>query len=257
MRIGIISDIHEDFTSLLKAIRILEKNGCTELVCLGDLVGYNSSFSNYSDTRDASLCLEIVVDTCSHILPGNHDLFAVRKVPLHNPGFKYPNNWYDLSDDERVAQAKNLIWAYVPHELPNNLSEQQKELIRSLPEFKIIESAEKKILLSHYLFPDLTGSGTVLPPTAEILNSHMVFMNQQKADWALYGHCHPEGLSMSTGGAETHINFNRTISLNEYPILGIPCVANGSNTPGVAVLDTSTVSIKSISIRSGLKRFFS
>jgi predicted phosphodiesterase len=50
MLVGILSDIHSDFKSLKKAIAILEKRNCDQLVCLGDIVGYNSDYTDFSNT---------------------------------------------------------------------------------------------------------------------------------------------------------------------------------------------------------------
>ena len=40
MRIAIISDIHEDFAMLEKALAILKSVGYDMLVCLGDITGF-------------------------------------------------------------------------------------------------------------------------------------------------------------------------------------------------------------------------
>ena len=124
MKLGILSDIHEDFTSLYKAIRLLEKNCCDELICLGDIVGFNTSFPKYQNKRDASLCLEMVMDNCKHVIVGNHDLFAARKTPESNPGFEYPPNWYNLELEKRKQMANDKIWLYEPGELQTYQSDQ-------------------------------------------------------------------------------------------------------------------------------------
>ena len=40
MKIAVISDIHSNLEALTECIRIAEKNGAEQYVCLGDCVGY-------------------------------------------------------------------------------------------------------------------------------------------------------------------------------------------------------------------------
>ena len=45
MKIGIISDIHEDIKRLKEALAILHKQKCDQIVCLRDFVGYSVQYS--------------------------------------------------------------------------------------------------------------------------------------------------------------------------------------------------------------------
>lgn len=44
MKLGILSDIHEDITSLNTALRIFEDKKCDKLLCLGDILGYDPNY---------------------------------------------------------------------------------------------------------------------------------------------------------------------------------------------------------------------
>jgi predicted phosphodiesterase len=92
MKIGIITGIHEDIYALTRSIAMLKKNNCQTLVCLGDILGYAEHIYSFFDYRDADASIELVVEKCDHIVAGNHDYFAVKKIPFYNAGFDYPNN---------------------------------------------------------------------------------------------------------------------------------------------------------------------
>jgi diadenosine tetraphosphatase ApaH/serine/threonine PP2A family protein phosphatase len=68
MRIGIISDIHGNLEALQAVLADLESRQADEIVCLGDIVGYGA---------EPGVCLDIVLETCSVVVAGNHDHAAV------------------------------------------------------------------------------------------------------------------------------------------------------------------------------------
>ncbi|MCX6826934.1 MAG: metallophosphoesterase family protein, partial [candidate division Zixibacteria bacterium] len=81
MKIGLICDIHEDLHSLKEALRQLEKRNCDDLICLGDIVGYDISCHEHGATRDSSACIAAIRSNCRYAVIGNHDLFALKKIP--------------------------------------------------------------------------------------------------------------------------------------------------------------------------------
>lgn len=66
MRIGIISDIHGNFTALEAVLHAL--GTVDQLWCLGDLVGYGGQPNE---------CVECIRERTTHVLRGNHDLAAL------------------------------------------------------------------------------------------------------------------------------------------------------------------------------------
>lgn len=236
MLLGIISDIHEDIKGLEKALKILERKGCSEVICLGDITGYSSPHYKFFKTRDARACVRLVRSTCSIIIPGNHDLFAARKVPASNPGFSYGENWYQKDFEERQKLAAGRIWLYEDTELPGNLMDEDKDFIRSLPEYQIKKYQNKKVLFSHHLYPDLTGSSTRLLPDEGLHQSHLNFMSDNSCDISFFGHNHIDGF-WRIGKDDSH--FARVINFqdNNPVALGVPCIAKGANKPGYTLID--------------------
>lgn len=112
MKLGIISDIHGNYPALEKVLQ--ELGDVDRLICLGDIVGYNPY---------PSQCLELVKDTCDLVLQGNHDrLNAEGLNPQAAAGIKYAEE---------------------------NLSEEQKQYLQSLPEKKDVFDTDYLSVHSH------------------------------------------------------------------------------------------------------------
>ncbi len=63
-RTAIISDIHANYHALSAVIRDVRESQCTDIVCLGDVVGYNAFPSE---------CLNYIRDLACPTVKGNHD----------------------------------------------------------------------------------------------------------------------------------------------------------------------------------------
>lgn len=74
MRYAIISDIHSNLEALEVALKEIDSLGIKEIVCLGDLVGYNANPNE---------CIDIIRERGIRCVMGNHDARAVGlKEPL-------------------------------------------------------------------------------------------------------------------------------------------------------------------------------
>jgi len=71
-RVAIISDIHANLEALEAVLADADAQGASEVLCLGDVVGYGV---------DAEACVDLVRRRCSMCLCGNHD-WAVVHSPL-------------------------------------------------------------------------------------------------------------------------------------------------------------------------------
>ena len=73
MRIAVVSDIHGNRHAFEAVLDAIERLGCEELWCLGDLVGYGA---------DPDACVELAREHAAICLAGNHDLGVRGALPL-------------------------------------------------------------------------------------------------------------------------------------------------------------------------------
>jgi diadenosine tetraphosphatase ApaH/serine/threonine PP2A family protein phosphatase len=75
-RLAIISDIHANLEALEAVLADIDARGASEILCLGDVVGYGV---------DAEACVDLVRKRCSLCLCGNHDWALVNTMVGFNP----------------------------------------------------------------------------------------------------------------------------------------------------------------------------
>ena len=68
MKYAIITDIHEDIVNLKFAFQKIEKLGCDQVICLGDISGFCAPHYHYYDTRNATECLQLIREKCEIII---------------------------------------------------------------------------------------------------------------------------------------------------------------------------------------------
>ncbi len=243
MKLAVFSDIHEDVTNLELALRKAERLKCNEIVCLGDIVGFSVPYYNYLTTRNANRCIELISKYCRYVVAGNHDHFAVRKLPSLHPVSNLPNNWYLLSFQKRKEIAQNNMWLYEDNELSALLNEESYEWLSKLPEFLIISIHSYNILLSHFIFPDITGFTTSVIQYLSNHKPHVEFMTQHQIQWSLFGHIHTNKLLiLNKSGIHRQV---LTKQINESLIsIGIPAIASNTNFSGFAILDADKQQIE-------------
>jgi hypothetical protein len=83
--------------------------------------------------------INIVQEQCNIVVAGNHDLYACKKIPEFNGGFKYPKNWYALPYAERKELAGDSIQLYENNELSALISTEEEDYLRDLPEYVVKE----------------------------------------------------------------------------------------------------------------------
>ena len=96
MKFAIFGDIHANLEALHAMLADAAESGCTDFVCIGDIVGYNANPSE---------CLEVVQKLECPVIKGNHDEEASLNTELIglNPLAEAALNWTRaaLSEEEK------------------------------------------------------------------------------------------------------------------------------------------------------------
>ncbi|MFH1024466.1 MAG: metallophosphoesterase family protein [Planctomycetota bacterium] len=66
-RVGVIADVHANLEALQAVLAHFEREKVDEVLCCGDIVGYNA---------DPEACLKLVRERCRAVIRGNHDRYA-------------------------------------------------------------------------------------------------------------------------------------------------------------------------------------
>jgi predicted phosphodiesterase len=248
MKLAIISDIHEDVVNLKLALQKIEKLQCGKIVCLGDISGFSVPHYRYFDTRDAHECLRIVRENCEIVVPGNHDLQAAKIIPQNIKGFEYPDDWYDLDYRQRKEIANGRVWLYDHDELDPLYTREDTRYIAGLPETEMLKVKDRKILFSHYVYPNLSGSLAQFYHEQDEFQEHFRFMSEFKADVSFTGHAHPGGLFLVSNNKVRVKGFREKYILNGPTIISVPAIAGNRIRNGFCIFDTDEGWVKAVRV---------
>jgi predicted phosphodiesterase len=96
MKYAIIADIHANLEAFQVVLQDIEKQKCTHVACLGDVVGYNANPKE---------CLDTVRAMNIPCVKGNHDEFCSSDTPMEgfSPHAAEAGNWtrHKLLEDDR------------------------------------------------------------------------------------------------------------------------------------------------------------
>ena len=156
IKIAIISDVHGNCVALKRVLEDAEKSGAEEYVFLGDLV---NDFPMGNET------LELVKSKTENVLRGNKEQYLIE---LEDEGYNWPN-----------VQFKNAIFMY------NELTDENKKYIRSLPIAKSLEFDGFKILFCH-------GSPNSVEELLYVDDNEVLerYTKELKEDALIFGHTH-------------------------------------------------------------------
>ena len=165
MPIAIVSDIHGNRHAFEAVLDEIVQSSCTEIWCLGDLVGYGA---------DPDACVSLAREHTSICLAGNHDLGVCGSIPLEqfSRGAALAATWTQetITDDTLAfleslepqcleqpvslyhASPRDPIWEYV-------LSPLQAEMCFDAQQERIALIGHSHVALSFSRFPGAPATG--------------------------------------------------------------------------------------------------
>jgi len=240
MRIAIISDIHEDVLSLKEALRQITKYNCDEIICLGDISGFNLPYYTYKQSRNASECLSLVRSNCKTVILGNHDLYAGSIIPENCTFFEFPQNWYELDYLQRRKLVDGEIWLHEEHDLNTNYTSKDIEYLKSYKEFEILRTNNDNILFSHYAFPNISGIKKEFFAYKFQFHPHFKFMDDNNCKISFISHEHTKGFYTVTKNKYKQYGYENLRLNDEQICVGLPPITGQQNRNGFAIFDLET-----------------
>ena len=174
MRIGIISDIHNNILALDRTLNYFEANNCKKIICYGDIIGIGP-FPEETVRRVMSLDNLICVK-------GNHEDYLINAID---------NKPFPVSMESE--EAKHHIWE---HSL---LSEKSKEFLIHLPREKTISAYGINILVIHYSMGSKNNYNNAVQ-NLTLCQCEQMF-DSIDADMVIFGHSHKQSVHQN---AKTH-----------------------------------------------------
>ncbi len=241
MRLAIISDIHEDILSLKKILSKAEKKGYDKLICLGDISGFSVPYYKYNKTRNAHACLSLIREKADIIIPGNHDLHAGGIIPDFSSVFDFPSDWYELDYRKKSEMANNTIWLHEENDLNPLYTPEDIEFLRSLPEYRVLETSTINIMFSHYIYPNLSGCKKGFYSREEDFKQHFTFMKENECSVSFTGHTHTRGMYSVSPRHFRHYRY-KSVKIEDFPLcIGIHPVTSHQKRSGFCIFDTESL----------------
>lgn len=163
---AIISDIHSNLEALQTVLADIKQREITEIVCLGDVIGYGPN------PRE---CLDLVIEHARVCLIGNHDHAVLYEPTNFNPAAERAAYWTRrVLETEPDAQKRNRRWEFLG-KLPVRVVEDDLLYVHASPRRPINE----------YIFPeDVFTNPQKVTANFERLTAQLCFV----------GHTHQPGV---------------------------------------------------------------
>ncbi|MBT3301166.1 MAG: metallophosphoesterase [Bacteroidetes bacterium] len=247
MKLAILTDIHEDYEGLKFALRKIEKKKCDQIICLGDISGFSVPHYKHFSSRDAHRSLQLIRDYCEIIIVGNHDLNAIKRIPIITDQFHYPKNWFSMNYHEKKAISKDMVWLYDHDELSPLYTDDDIAFLSKLPEYHILEDKEHQILFSHYIFPNLTGSSKKFFDKMKDYDEHFSFMRDKECQFSFCGHAHIPGGQIQSKSKKLK-RLKSQDSKNEMICIQCPPLVNTNRFGEFTIFDTESMKLEFLKI---------
>jgi diadenosine tetraphosphatase ApaH/serine/threonine PP2A family protein phosphatase len=163
---AIISDIHSNLEALEAVLADIDERGITEIICLGDIIGYGANPKE---------CLDLVRERCRVSLMGNHDHAVLFEPTNFNLPAERACYWTrQMLEDEPNLKLRRARWKFLG-ELPIRVKEADLLFLHASP----------RRPMNEYIFPEDVFT-----------NPQKVIANFERLDARLcfVGHTHQPGV---------------------------------------------------------------
>lgn len=172
VKIGILSDIHNNIKALNAMLEVYEREECDYLVCSGDIIGIGpwpeDTVKRIMSLKNLAMCTM-----------GNHEMHLVKGLPNEFP------NQQNMSPREKMFHQ----WEH------SRLSEESRNFIYSLPQSQTMEFEGKKVHVTHYKTNE-HGKYDKIPREASPQDGDGIFSGVD-ADVIIYGHDHKTNITLN------------------------------------------------------------
>lgn len=216
MKLGIITDVHNNIEALKTIIQKFKEENCDEILCAGDIIGLGPCPEE---------TVQFVMNLSNFIaVKGNHERYLVEEMPNI-----YPN-------DERMSyeEIEHHKWEH------GKLSNKSKEYLFSLPYELILTINNKKITILHYSMNEKYKCvNYISSPKGEDLEKMFKNIN---SDIIIYGHDHKRCIT----------NYNGKLYIN-VGSLGCPSKDKNIARAGILILDDE-IKVQLIDLEYNVKK---
>jgi predicted phosphodiesterase len=216
---GVLGDIHGNLEALRAVLAALDARGVRQLLCLGDVVGYNA---------DADACAALLARRRARVILGNHDLIATRRL-----GFER------CANKARYALARTR----------RTLARETAEWLCTLPERLLVDD---EIALVHGGVRDVQ----LYMRTPEIVaaNAALLRADFPTARICFFGHSHFQKVyEVDDAGSATELPLASPLSRERLYFVNMGSVdaqrKNGARLAECAIFDSRAWSVEFLSLR--------
>ena len=106
----------------------------------------------------------------------------------------------------------------------------------------------KKLLFSHFIYPDINGNLKVFSNSKYGFSSHFEWMEKLKVNISFVGHAHISGVGIVSKKGSKINKFGR-YSLNTEPqVILCPSLGKGKHKNGFVLFDSKSLSIEALAL---------
>ncbi|MBK1810815.1 metallophosphoesterase family protein [Clostridium sp. YIM B02505] len=170
MKIGVITDIHNNIDALNAVLDVFTSLGIEKILCSGDIIGIGP---RPEETVKRIMLLEDNIEC----VRGNHDNYLINGIPSVVP------------NDEKMdyGEIEYHKWEH------GKLSEESIEFIKALPYTKTLKICGKTIYISHYAINEANKYVNYTPKPS--LDDLKIMFQNVEADIIVYGHNHAPSIN--------------------------------------------------------------